>query len=206
MSTVPVILAAGKGVRMRSNLPKALHALGGRPLIEYALELGQEVGDQPVLVVIGHGAEALRELVGERARVAVQAEQLGTGHALLQAAVELRGNVDRVLVWAADMPLLSAATLEAVVARQRENDGPISIVTAVAKQQRGFGRVLRAEDGSVQAVVEQADATAEQRSIRELNVGVYCFDSAWMWDELSRLQPSTSGEYYLTDLIGVAVA
>ena len=206
MSTVPVILAAGKGVRMRSNLPKALHALGGRPLIEYALELGQEVGDQPVLVVIGHGAEALRELVGERARVAVQAEQLGTGHALLQAAVELRGNVDRVLVWAADMPLLSAATLEAVVARQRENDGPISIVTAVAKQQRGFGRVLRAEDGSVQAVVEQADATPEQRSIRELNVGVYCFDSAWMWDELSRLQPSTSGEYYLTDLIGVAVA
>ncbi|MBU36978.1 MAG: UDP-N-acetylglucosamine diphosphorylase/glucosamine-1-phosphate N-acetyltransferase [Anaerolineaceae bacterium] len=93
-----------------------------------------------------------------------------------------------------------------MVARQRENDGPISIVTAVAEHQRGFGRVLRAEDGSVQAVVEQADATAEQRSIRELNVGVYCFDSAWMWDELSRLQPSTSGEYYLTDLIGVAVA
>ncbi len=205
MSSVPVILAAGKGVRMRSSVPKALHTLSGRPLIEYALELGQEVGDQPALVVIGHGAEALRELVGERARVAVQAEQLGTGHALLQAAVELRGNADRVLVWAADMPLLSAVTLEAVVARQRENDGPISIVTAVAEHQRGFGRVLRAEDGSVQAVVEQADATPEQRSIRELNVGVYCFDSAWMWDELSRLQPSASGEYYLTDLIGTAV-
>ncbi len=172
MSSVPVILAAGKGVRMRSKLPKALHTLAGRPLIEYALELGQEVGDQTALVVIGHGAEALRELVGERARVAVQTEQLGTGHALLQAGVELRGNADRVLVWAADMPLLSAATLEAVVARQRENDGPISIVTAVAEQQRGFGRVLRAEDGSVQAVVEHADATVEQRSIRELNVGI----------------------------------
>ncbi len=206
MSTVPVILAAGKGVRMRSSVPKVLHTVAGVPLIEYALELGQEVGDELALVVTGHGTEAVRELVGDRARVVLQAEQLGTGHALLQAAVELRGTADRVLVWAADMPLLSAGTLEAVIARQRENDGPLSIVTAVSGQQRGFGLVLRAEDGSVQAVVEQADATEGQRSIRELNVGVYCFDAVWLWEELAQLEPSNTGEYYLTDLVAVAVS
>ncbi|MDP6793138.1 MAG: NTP transferase domain-containing protein, partial [Anaerolineales bacterium] len=172
MSTVPVILAAGKGIRMCSSVPKVLHTLAGRPLVEYAIELGQKVGDKPALVVIGHGAEAVRELMGERARVVVQSEQLGTGHALLQAETELRGNADRVLVWAADMPLLSSNTLEAVVARQRENDGPISLLTAVSAHQRGFGRLVRADDGSVQAVVEQADATKEQLSISDLNVGV----------------------------------
>ena len=206
MSTVPVILAAGKGIRMCSSVPKVLHTLGDRPLVEYAIELGQKVGDKPALVVIGHGAEAVRELVGERARVVLQAEQLGTGHALLQAEAELRGNADRVLVWAADMPLLSANTLETVVAQQRENDGPISLLTAVSAHQRGFGRLVRADDGSVLAVVEQADATEEQRSICDLNVGVYCFDTAWLWPELSRLQPSASGEYYLTDLVAAAVA
>lgn len=206
MSIVPVILAAGKGVRMCSSLPKVLHTLAGRPLIEYSLDLGREIGDKPALVVIGHGAEAVRQLVGARARVVLQVEQLGTGHALLQAAAELRGNADSVLVWAADMPLLSASTLEAVVERQRENDGPFSMVTADSGQQRGFGRVLRAEDGSVQAVVEQADATVEQRTVRELNVGVYCFEAAWLWEELSRLQPSATGEYYLTDLVAAAVA
>ncbi len=205
MSTVPVILAAGKGLRMCSSVPKVLHTLAGRPLIEYALELGQKISEEPALVVIGHGAEAVRKLVAKRARLVLQAEQLGTGHALLQAVAQLRDKEDRVLVWAADMPLLSATTLEAVVARQREHDGPISIVTAVSGHQRGFGRLIRSEDGAVQAVVEQTDATEEQRSIRELNVGVYCFDVAWLREELSRLQLSDSGEYYLTNLVAAAV-
>ena len=206
MNTVPVILAAGKGVRMCSSVPKVLHTVAGRTLVEYAIDLGQAVGDESPLVVIGHGAEVVRKVMGGSVRFVLQAEQKGTGHALLQAEEALRDNVDRVLVWAADMPLLSAKTLEAVVARQLDNDGPISLVTAVSDQKRGFGRLLRADDGSVQAVVEQANATENQRSIRDLNVGVYCFDTAWLWPELSRLEASASGEYYLTDLVAVAVA
>ena len=190
---------------MCSSMPKVLHSLAGRPLIEYALELGQIISEEPALVVVGHGAEAVRKLVAGRARLILQADQLGTGHALLQAVAELQDNVDQVLVWAADMPLLSATTLEAVVTKHREHDGPISIVTAVSSQQRGFGRLIRSDDGTVQAVVEQTDATEEQQAIREVNMGVYCFDVAWLWEELSRLQPSASGEYYLTDLVETAV-
>lgn len=206
MSTVPVILAAGKGVRMCSSLPKVLHTVAGKTLVEYAVDLGRTVGDESPLVVIGHGAEAVRKVVGDTARVVMQADQKGTGHALMQAEAVLHGNADRVLVWAADMPLLSAKTLEAVVARQLENDGPISLVTAVSDQKRGFGRLLRADDGTLQAVVEQVDANEHQLSISDLNVGVYCFDAAWLWPELSKLQVSASGEYYLTDLVAAAVA
>ena len=137
---------------MCSSLPKVLHTVAGKTLVEYAVDLGRTVGDESPLVVIGHGAEAVRKVVGDTARVVMQADQKGTGHALMQAEAVLHGNADRVLVWAADMPLLSAKTLEAVVARQLENDGPISLVTAVSDQKRGFGRLLRADDGTLSLI------------------------------------------------------
>ncbi|SVD84315.1 uncharacterized protein METZ01_LOCUS437169, partial [marine metagenome] len=121
--------------------------------------------------------------------------------ALHQTAGVLRGQADMIVVWAADMPLLSKETLQSVVNCQIENEGPISIVTAISNNDRGFGKVIRSELGEVQAIVEKSDATAEQLSINELNVGVYCFRSLWLWDELSALKPSANGEYYLTDLI-----
>jgi len=201
IKTASVILAAGKGTRMRSNIPKVLHALAGRPLMEYALDLGLDICSVPPIVVVGFESEKVQECIGDRAKVAYQESQLGTGHALNQTAGVLRGQADMIVVWAADMPLLSNETLQSVVNCQIENEGPISIVTTVSNDDRGFGKVIRSEFGEVQAIVEKSDATAEQLSINELNVGVYCFRSLWLWDELSALKPSANGEYYLTDLI-----
>lgn len=201
IKTASVILAAGKGTRMRSNIPKVLHTLAGRPLMEYALDLGLDICSMPPIVVVGFESEKVQECIGDRAKVAYQESQLGTGHALNQTAGVLRGQADMIVVWAADMPLLSKETLQSVVNCQIENAGPISIVTAISNNDRGFGRVIRSEFGEVQAIVEKSDATAEQLSINELNVGVYCFRALWLWDELSALKPSANGEYYLTDLI-----
>ena len=201
IKTASVILAAGKGARMRSNIPKVLHTLGGRPLMEYALDLGFDICNKPPIVVVGFESEKVQECIGNRAKIVLQEPQLGTGHALHQTAGVLRGQADTIVVWAADMPLLSKETLQSVVNCQIENEGPISIVTAISNNDRGFGKVIRSELGEVQAIVEKSDATAEQLSINELNVGVYCFRSLWLWDELSALKPSANGEYYLTDLI-----
>ena len=201
IKTASVILAAGKGARMRSNIPKVLHTLGGRPLMEYALDLGFDICNKPPIVVVGFESEKVQECIGNRAKIVLQEPQLGTGHALHQTAGVLRGQADMIVVWAADMPLLSKETLQSVVNCQIENEGPISIVTAISNNDRGFGKVIRSELGEVQAIVEKSDATAEQLSINELNVGVYCFRSLWLWDELSTLKPSANGEYYLTDLI-----
>ena len=201
IKTASVILAAGKGARMRSNIPKVLHTLGGRPLMEYALDLGFDICNKPPIVVVGFESEKVQECIGNRAKIVLQEPQLGTGHALHQTAGVLRGQADTIVVWAADMPLLSKETLQSVVNCQIENEGPISIVTAISNNDRGFGKVIRSELGEVQAIVEKSDATAEQLSINELNVGVYCFRSLWLWDELSTLKPSANGEYYLTDLI-----
>ena len=204
IKTASVILAAGKGTRMRSNIPKVLHALAGRPLMEYALDLGLDICSVPPIVVVGFESEKVQECIGDRAKVAYQESQLGTGHALHQTEGVLRGQADMIVVWAADMPLLSKETLQSVVNCQIENQGPISIVTAISNNDRGFGKVIRSKFGEVQAIVEKSDATAEQLSINELNVGVYCFRALWLWDALSALKPSANGEYYLTDLIKAA--
>lgn len=206
IKTASVILAAGEGTRMCSSIPKVLHTLAGRPLLEYALDLGLHICNKTPIVVVGFESEKVQEFIGDRAKIVLQKQQLGTGHALHQTADVLRGQVDMILVWAADMPLLSKDILEAVANCQSENEGPVSIVTAISDNDRGFGRVVRSERGEVQAVVEQSDATFEQLAINELNVGVYCFESLWLWDELSTLKPSANGEYYLTDLIESAAS
>ena len=162
-------------------------------------------GNPPVLVV-GHGADQVREALGERAEYAVQAEQLGTGHAVLQARETLRGRSDRVLVWYADMPLVSPALLKPLLAQHAASGATFTIVTVIADDPRGFGRVIRAEDdGRVLAVIEEVDCAPEQKAIRELNAGVYCFEAGWLWDNLASLPLSRKGEYYLTDAVALAV-
>lgn len=200
-----VILAAGQGTRMKSALPKVLHQLGGKPLVLYAVETATRVtGASPVLVV-GHGADQVRAALGNRVRYASQPQQLGTGHAVLQARELLAGQADAVLVTYADMPLLTEQTLRELVESHRASGAVLTMLTVVADDPRGFGRVVRKEDGSVQAVVEEASATPEQLAIRELNAGVYCFDAPWLWQSLPGLPLSPKGEYYLTDMVGLAV-
>jgi len=202
-----VVLAAGQGTRMKSDLSKVLHPLVGRPLVMYAVETAQALtGSAPVLVV-GHGAETVREKVGSHAVFVEQSEQRGTGHAVLQARETLQGQSELVLVTYADMPLLTVETLHRLVEQQRENSGPITILTLVNEKPRGFGRVIRDASGAVTQIVEEAVATPEQLAIQELNAGVYCFDADWLWTTIDRIPISLpKREYYLTDLIGMAVA
>ncbi len=201
-----LILAAGQGVRMKSNLPKVLHPLAGRPMILHALETARKLtGAAPVLVV-GHGAEAVERVVGDGVETVEQEEQLGTGHAVLQARDLLLGSADLVLVYYADMPLLREETLAQLVDRQRENDGPITMLTVIRDNPQGFGRVVRDGERAIKAIVEEAVATPEQLEISELNAGVYCFQADWLWehvDQISLTRPK--GEYYLTDLVEMAV-
>ena len=198
-----IIMAAGQGTRMRSKLPKVLHPLLGKPLIQYSVDMVKQVTGENPVVVIGHGGDAVRQKLGEQAEYVLQAEQLGTGHAVKQAESLVRGNSDLVLVVAADMPLLTAATLQQLVDVQEANPGPLTLLTLLTDQTRGFGRVVRDGQGNVRAIVEEAQATAEQLAIKELNAGAYCFRSEWLWGALPRIPLSPKGEYYLTDLVGM---
>lgn len=209
MKTTAVILAAGQGTRMRSNLPKVLHPLLGKPMLWYALKTARQVTGSAPVVVIGHEADSVRKFIGDQAKVVVQETQLGTGHAVQQVEELLRGHSDQVLVIAADMPLLSPETLQDLInahASRMSVETPITMLTTQSLDPRGFGRVVRDQSGRVVAIVEEAQATPEQLAIRELGTSVYCFSANWLWETLSRIPLSPKGEYYLTDLIGIAVS
>jgi bifunctional UDP-N-acetylglucosamine pyrophosphorylase/glucosamine-1-phosphate N-acetyltransferase len=200
-----VVLAAGQGTRMKSSLPKVLHPIAGRPMIDYVLDaVAALVPDKPV-VVVGHGADLVRQRVGDAATFVLQEEQLGTGHAVLQAREVLQDRADHILVLNGDMPLLTAETVRSLAAAHTARSATITLLTCKLEDPMGFGRILRDEHGSVVGIVEEHEATAEQQSIDELNAGVYCFDAAWLWEHLPRLEQSPKGEHYLTDVVQMAV-
>ena len=205
MKTEVIILAAGKGTRMVSSLPKPLHPLLGKPLIEYVLAVVQPLSDNPPVMVIGHGGEEIQRTFAEKARFVVQGDLLGTGHAVQQAETILKDSTGLVLVVYGDMPLVLRQTLEKLIETQKGHTGPVTILTMIEEAPRGFGRVVRDGLGQIQAIIEEADATPEQLKITELNAGMYCFQAAWLWENLKKLELSPKGEYYLTDLVGVAV-
>jgi bifunctional UDP-N-acetylglucosamine pyrophosphorylase/glucosamine-1-phosphate N-acetyltransferase len=210
MKIVAVILAAGSGTRMKSNLPKVLHPLLGRPMLEWVLTAAQPLATVPPVVVVGHGKDAVQAAIGGRVRYAEQKELLGTGHAVRQTADLLAGTVDAVVVINGDLPLLRSETLSRLVthySQERAQSNPaVALLTVIRDDPQGFGRIVRSEAGSICGIVEDVDCTPEQSAIRELNAGIYCFDAAWMWDNLPHLPMSAKGEYYLTDLIAMAVA
>jgi len=205
MKTTAVLLAAGQGTRMKSGLAKVLHPVAGKPMIWHALEAIRLATTGNPVVVVGHGAEEVTKFLGESARTVVQEPQLGTGHAVMQAEPLLKGGPDLVLVCYSDMPLLRGETLAKLVQTQQANPGPISMLTVIADDPRGFGRIVRNNSGTVDAIVEEHEATVEQKKIRELNVGAYCFRADWLWEALGRIPLSKKGEYYLTDTVELAV-
>ncbi len=205
MKVTAILLAAGQGTRMKSNLPKVLHPVAGKPLIWHALEAIRKSTTEKPVVVLGHGADEVTKYLGDSAQVVLQEPQLGTGHAAMQAESTLKGKTDLVVVCYGDMPLLQGETLQELVETQKKNKGPISMLTVHAEDPRGFGRIIRKEDGTVDAIVEEVVATAEQLKVKELNVGGYCFDANWLWNALHRIpQNPKKGEYYLTDTIELA--
>ncbi|HNN12587.1 MAG TPA: bifunctional UDP-N-acetylglucosamine diphosphorylase/glucosamine-1-phosphate N-acetyltransferase GlmU [Anaerolineales bacterium] len=207
MKITAILLAAGQGTRMKSSLPKVLHPVAGKPMIWHALQAIQRSTTEKPVVVVGHGAEEVTKYLDDSAQTVLQEPQLGTGHAVMQAESLLKGNTDLVVVCYADMPLLRGETLQKLVETQKQNKGPMSMLTVVADDPRGFGRIVRKADGSVEAIVEEYVATPEQAKIKELNVGGYCFDANWLWDALHRIPKNPKkGEYYLTDTVELATA
>jgi bifunctional UDP-N-acetylglucosamine pyrophosphorylase/glucosamine-1-phosphate N-acetyltransferase len=166
----------------------------------------RELGCDQVALVIGYGAEQVRQAVGDQVTFVEQPEPRGTGHAVLQARDALKGKADIVLVLYGDMPLLRSVTLKQLVELQAKTHATIAMLTVYSSESMGFGRILRDGAGRVQGIVEERDATPEQQAIQELNCGVYCFQAKWLWEHLPLLRPNgKKSEYYLTDLIGMAV-
>ena len=200
-----VILAAGMGKRMRSRLPKVLQPIAGRPMIDHVLDAAAGLSASPCIVVVGHGAECVMEHLAERSDVAfaLQSPQLGTGHALRQALGRLDPSEQKTLVCLGDVPLLSRKTLEAIAKESDRAD--LVLLTVELDNPTGYGRILRNEAGFVRAIVEEKDASREERLVREVNTGIMCLPTSRLEGWLASLKAANAqGEYYLTDVIGIA--
>ena len=208
-----IVLAAGLGKRMASQEPKVLHRLAGLPLAEHVLRALAPLNPTRTVMVVGHKSEQVRAALGDSygpggslpIDYAQQAEQLGTGHAAHVAEPSLRDFRGPILLLYGDAPLLRTATLSALLARHRQVQARLTILTCIAADPSGYGRVVRDSNQRVLEVVEEKNATLVQRAISEVNSGVYVFDSEWLWPHLARLELNPVGEYYLTDLIAMAI-
>ncbi len=200
-----VVLAAGKGTRMKSSLPKVLHRASGRPLIEYVLRSADALNPASVTVVIGHGADSIREaLAGRGLELVVQKPQIGTAHAVLQTEQVLGRKTGTLLLLSGDVPLLGPEALRRLVATHDQAAAVATVLTATVERPYGYGRIVRTQAGDIARIVEERDASPAERAIREINSGVYAFDLAPLWDALRSIAAENAqGEYYLPDLVGI---
>ena len=198
-----VILAAGKGTRMRSKLPKVLHKVGGKPMLEHVMAAADTAGADNSIVVVGFESEQVAEFVGTRAEIAVQAEQLGTGHAVMQSADLLKDFAGTVMIICGDTPLLDGCELKKFYVEHQSSGAAATVLTAILDNPTGYGRILRDCNGHVIGIVEEKDATMSQKSICEINTGIYCIEAPLLFEALSGLTcDNAQGEYYLTDVLG----
>lgn len=198
-----IVLAAGRGERMKSEWPKVAHEILGTPVIRYVLRALGEAGIEDIYVVIGHGAEMVRKICGDRVTYVTQSEQRGTGHAVLQCREALKGYAGPLLVLNGDNPLISALTIRTITDALTRLKADAVLVTAVLEDPSGYGRVVRDETGRVTRIIEDADAKME-KMINEVNAGGYCFRAPEIFETLSRIEPNNArGEYYLTDAVAL---
>lgn len=199
-----VILAAGKGTRMKSKLYKVLHPVCGKPMVEHVLEEVEAAGIENIVTIVGHGAEMVQNQLGERSEFALQEEQLGTAHAVMQAASFLENKDGITLVICGDTPLISSETMDALFKHHQDTNAKVTVLTAHAENPTGYGRIVRNSDGFVERIVEQKDATEEERQIQEINTGTYCFDNKLLFDALKKVgNDNVQGEYYLPDVLEI---
>lgn len=200
-----VVLAAGKGKRMNSLLPKVLHPFAGSTIIDFVLDTVDSLSPERSVIVIGHEAERLRQALAHRpVQFALQTDQLGTGHAVMQCEEALAGFEGTILVLVGDVPLLRAETLKSMLTTHRESQAACTVLTALFPDPKGYGRILRSPDGTVEAIVEHKDATEAQKAVREINSGILAFESGALWPYIHRLSTvNAQAEYYLTDLVGL---
>ncbi|MGN7471427.1 bifunctional UDP-N-acetylglucosamine diphosphorylase/glucosamine-1-phosphate N-acetyltransferase GlmU [Brevibacillus sp. SAFN-007a] len=199
-----VVLAAGQGTRMKSKLYKVLHPVCGKPMVQHVVDTLGSMQVEDIVVVVGHGADAVRATLGEGVTYALQEEQLGTAHAVSQAAPFLQDKEGTTFLLYGDVPLLSAQTLSALLTYHEEQQAAATVLTAVLPDPTGYGRIVRNEAGEVLRIVEHKDATEAERAVREINTGIYCYDNRKLWKALAEVKnDNAQGEYYVTDVIGI---
>ncbi|KTR62127.1 glucosamine-1-phosphate N-acetyltransferase [Exiguobacterium indicum] len=207
MNHFAVILAAGKGTRMKSKLYKVLHPVAGKPMVQHVVDQLATLGVKRQVVIVGHGAESVKEVLGTSVEYALQSEQLGTGHAVQMAEPVLGNEQGATLVVCGDTPLLTSETLASLLQHHTDTNAKVTVLTALADDPTGYGRIVRGEDGNVSKIVEHKDANAEELALREINTGTYVFDNEMLFATLKQVKnDNAQGEYYLPDVIEIAKA
>lgn len=203
-----VIMAAGKGTRMKSDLPKVLHPVHGIPMIKHVLQLSKTIGSVKIIVVVGYKADlVMHALKDESVDFALQSRQLGTGHAVAQAQEKLSGFKGNILVLSGDVPLLSEGTINTMLAKHIETGSKATVLTADIDDPTGYGRVIRNSAGDLKYFVEQKDASDDEHLVNEINSGIYVFESETLFKFLPKLQnKNNQGEYYLPDVLPMIIA
>ena len=201
---IAIVMAAGKGTRMKSKKSKLVQKIYGKEIIKRAIENAQKAGIQDIVAIVGYQKEEIQEVLGNTVKYAMQEEQLGTGHAVMQTAKYLEGKKGKVLVLNGDVPLIRPETLKKLVEKSTENKEYATLLTAIYDDPTGYGRIIRDEGGNIKGIVEHKDATEEQKEIKEINAGIYCFDIEELLKALQEIKPNNvQGEYYLTDVIKI---
>lgn len=206
MALAVVIMAAGKGTRMQSDLPKVLHQANGRPIIEYVLDTSKKLSPEKTLLIVGHHSALVTEATARYGvETALQEPQLGTGHAIMQAESHLTDFEGEVLILSGDAPLVNVDTLHQLIAFHHSRDAAATVLTAELSDPTGYGRVIRLDGSeSVVKIVEQKDATEEERAVKEINSGIYVFNAPLLFDALRQINTNNAQkEYYLTDLFKI---
>ncbi len=204
LDLVTVILAAGKGTRMKSKLPKVLHKAAGKPMLQHVLDAAKGAGAKRNIVVVGFGGEQVKEAMGDQAEFVVQAEQLGTGHAVRQTEPLLKDEKGTVVVLCGDTPLVTADLITKLYEGHKAAGAKATVLTAIMPDATGYGRIIRTAEGDVARIVEQKDATEEERQVKEVNSGIYCFECQDLFAALAQVGcDNAQGEYYLPDVLGI---